>query len=160
MIHKVLTWFNQPCLRTWMIENYSTIQQRILQRSEPNTTIGLSQHPIFFHSLYPYHITSLFTPSGTSYSSLYLYLPHIVFIDSSTSHDFFSSWLRIFIDIFSITFLYFIIKSNFTVKLFHTIQTCTRPHLGNKEPRTKQSKPHTIKYLRLVGPEGHQFEAP
>ena len=52
MVHEVLTWFNQPYLCPRMRENDFTIQQRILQRTKPDTTIGFPKHPMFPHSLY------------------------------------------------------------------------------------------------------------
>ena len=88
-VHDVLTWFGQPYLRPRMRENDSTIQQRILQRTEPDTTIGFLKHSMFPHSLYPYLTTSPLTPPGTFRSSSYLYPPRIVFTGPSPSHNFF-----------------------------------------------------------------------
>ena len=81
-------WFGQPCLRPRMRENDSTIQQRILQRTEPDTTIRFPKHPMFPHSLYPYLTTSPLAPPGTSRSSSHFYPPRIVSIGPSPSHDF------------------------------------------------------------------------
>ena len=86
MVHKVLTWFGQPCVRPRMRDNDSTIQYKILQRTEPDTTIGFPKHPIFPHSLYLYLTTSSLTPSGTFCSSSHLYPPRIVSIGPSPSH--------------------------------------------------------------------------
>ena len=104
MVHKVLTWFGQPCVRPRMRDNDSTIQYKILQRTEPDTTIGFPKHPIFPHSLYLYLTTSSLTPSGTFCSSSHLYPPRIVSTNPSPSHNFFPSWPKIFIEIFSTTF--------------------------------------------------------
>ena len=91
MVHEVLTWFGQPCLRPRMREDDSTIQQRILQRTEPDTTIGFLKHPMFPHSSYPYLTTSPLAPSGTSCFSSHLYPPRIVSTGPSPSHNFFPS---------------------------------------------------------------------
>ena len=104
-VHEILTWFGQPCLCPRMRDNDSTIQWRILQRIEPDTTIGFPKHPMFPHSLYPYLTMNPLAPLGTSHSSSHLYPPRIVSTNSSSSHNFFPSWPRIFIEIFPTTFL-------------------------------------------------------
>ena len=91
MVYEVLTWFGQSCLRLRMKENNFIIQQRILQRTEPDTTIGFPKHPMFPHSLYPYPTTSSLAPPSTSRSSSHLYPPRIVSTSLSPSHDFFPS---------------------------------------------------------------------
>ena len=93
MVHEVLMWFGQPCLRPRMRENHFTIQQRILQRIESNTTIRFLKHPMFPYSLYPYPTTSPFAPPGTSHSFSYLYPPRIVSTDPSPSHPWTQEWL-------------------------------------------------------------------
>ena len=69
------------------------------------TTIRLPKHPVFLHSSYPYPITSPLAPPDTSHTFSHLYPPRIVFTSSFLSHNFFSSWPKIFIEIFPTTFL-------------------------------------------------------
>ena len=91
MVHDVLMWFGQPCLCARMRENDFTIQKRILQKIEPDTTIGFSKHSMFPHSLYPYPTMSPLTPLSTSCFSSHLYPPRIVSIGPTPSHNFFPS---------------------------------------------------------------------
>ena len=89
MVFEVLTWFSN--LPTQMRENHSTIQWKILQRIEPDITIRFPKYPMFPHFLYPYPTMSPLASQGTSRSSTHLYLPRIVSIDPSSSHNFFPS---------------------------------------------------------------------
>ena len=91
MVYEVLTWFGQSCLRLRMKENNFIIQQRILQRTEPDTTIGFPKHPMFPHSLYPYPTTSPFSPPGNFRSSSQIYPTCIISTGSFPSHEFFLS---------------------------------------------------------------------
>ena len=106
MVHKVLTWFGQPCVRPRMRDNDSTIQYKILQRTEPDTIIEFPKHPMFPHSSYLYPTTSLLVPFGSSRSSSHLYPPCIVFTNPSPPHNFFPLWPKIFIKIFPTTLFY------------------------------------------------------